>query len=287
MMVHAYNSVLIADSGRFAYQGTDLSATLHREYSHNTEAHNTLTIDGTQQESSPPVATAPVHNTSWAFGVNGTDSAVGTMTKYAGLVGHASHTRAVHFDHAGNWFVVVDVIATDRPRTIAATWHCHPNASVDVIARDGAGLPGGVVIGGVESATGRPTQAQIAIIPASGGVEAHFSATSPSVVKGQVKNSTVGWQGWYSQDYDDAWAAPAISYTTSISAPTSTGESDTSTVFAWLLVPTPGRDTSVIQRCAVRIVSVSSTTATVAVTINASHTQSIDVNIASTAASGL
>jgi hypothetical protein len=233
LVVHARGSMLLADSGRFAYQGTDLSAQLHREYASFARAHNTLTIDGADQLPTPAVATAPVPAGSVVF-VPDHDTAYGNMSAYDGLAGTATHTRGVYYQRAaaptaegdGDWLVVVDMLTSDRPRTLQATWHGHPNAT-DVSVDAATGV---AVMGGVHRATGVPTTAQACVIPASGA--ATFRWENASLVRGVTQAPGVAWQGWYSQDYDDAWAAPTFVYEASVQA---------QAVTAWLIIPTATR----------------------------------------------
>jgi hypothetical protein len=67
LTLRAHASMLLVDSGRFAYQGNDLAVTLNREYERETHAHNTLTIDCKEQSATPAVTTTPVAETEWAF----------------------------------------------------------------------------------------------------------------------------------------------------------------------------------------------------------------------------
>lgn len=89
----------------------------------------------------------------------------------APAAGTATHTRAVHFQRSaaqaaglrdaaagddGDWIVVVDVLSSDRPRSVQLTWHAHPNSTgIAFNATTGA-----AVVGGVQGSTGQPTQAQ-------------------------------------------------------------------------------------------------------------------------------
>ena len=236
--LHAKGAMLLVDSGRFAYAGTDLSATLHRLYGPNTTAHNTLTFDGADQLPLPALADAPVPASSFSFGAadGGADWAFGSMSLYDTnvLQGAATHTRAVYYQRApaadadGDFLLVVDRVDGDRARLVQATWHAHPNStgvSVDVSG-------GAAVVGGVETHSGQPVEAQ-ACIYAAVGLAAQWSRAT--VVSGVVANASTGarWQGWYSQSYDDAWPAPTLVYERDAAAP--------GTVFAWLIVPQAAR----------------------------------------------
>lgn len=248
--LHARGSMLLVDSGRFAYAGTDLSNTLHTEYGPFAFAHNTLTLDGADQLPLPPVATAPIPPTSYNLSTT-VDFAFGNMSFWsASLKGTATHTRGVYYQHPpsptsleGDFFVIVDALETDRPRSVEATWHAHPNATGVAI---GAALV--AVVGGADTHTGQPTTAQACVIPASGGAQ----WASASVVKGVMKTNTTHFQGWYSQSYDDAFPAPTLVY--------QAANVPNGAIFAWLIVPHgvrgPCSDTAQIVSSASGVVAV-------------------------------
>jgi hypothetical protein len=219
--VHARGSMLLVDSGRFAYQGTDLSNILHTQYGPYAFAHNTITIDGADQAPTPAVATAPIPAGSYRFAPDA-DWAFGAMSAWdASLKGAATHTRAVYYARgADDFLVVVDRLASDRPRALEATWHAHPNATGVAI---GAGLVG--VVGGAETHSGAPTAAQACVYPAAGAAAWDKAA----VVRGVMKNETEHYQGWFSASYDDAWPSSTLVYK---AAAVPDGA-----VFAWLIVP--------------------------------------------------
>jgi len=241
LMVHARGSMLLVDSGRFAYEGTDTSGLLHRQYAPNTTAHNTLTLDGCEQEALPALARAPVPASSVVLSPHA-DTAVGNMSLWTGLVGAATHTRAVYYqrpvagagaeagaaDGDGDWLAVVDVVdAGASPRRVQATWHTHPNATGLMLDPESRAAS----VGGVNGSTGLPTDAQICVIPALSGAMQWAAA---SVVRGRVQNATQTWQGWYSESYDDAWPSSTLIYDADVPA-------GGSSVFAWLLIPTSTR----------------------------------------------
>lgn len=255
--LHAKGAMLLVDSGRFAYQGTGLSNILHTQYGPYAFAHNTLTIDGADQLPTPAVAAAPIPPSSYRF-TPAADSAFASMSAWdATLKGTATHTRAVFYQRApgggdGDFLLVVDKLASDRPRAVEATWHAHPNSSVTLSA-----APGFVsTVGGADFATGQSTAAQACVIPAT-GASAWISA---SVVQGVLKNDTAHYQGWYSQSYADADPAPTLVY----QAP---GVPD-GAIFAWLIVPTsvrgPCTDTA-------GVIAVNSTAITIRASVAGNH----------------
>ena len=208
--VRAYGSMMLVDSGRFAYQGT--GSIFHSKYAPTTRAHNTLVIDNCDQAAAPALATGPVDPFTYAI-TDAYDYARSSMSLWNNLKGNATHTRAVHF-LKGHWLVVVDKVSTNRPRFIQAVWHAHPNSTVVVID----------VHLGVAVVTGVP-RGQIAIIPASG------SLWNLSVVKGQQPPEYPYFQGWFSASYLDCEPSPTLLYDTNIP--------DGDSIFAWLLLPSP------------------------------------------------
>ena len=228
--------MLLVDSGRFAYSGTDLSNTLHTQYGPYAFAHNTLTLDGADQLPLPAVAAAPVPPAAYSFSPSA-DWVVGSMAQWsAELAGRATHTRAVYYARAaapgggeGDFLVVADALASDRPRAVEATWHAHPNASGVAVGGPGAGRV--AVVGGADTFTGKPMDVQACIIPATGAGAAAWDAAE--VVRGVMQNGTQHYQGWYSQSYDDASPAPTLVYR---AAAVPDGA-----LFVWLIVPQGAR----------------------------------------------
>ena len=226
--LNARGSMLLADSGRFAYAGTDLSATLHVEYGRNASAHNTIVIDGCDQLPLPAINTEPISTSSYKLSQSN-DTVFGSMSLYDNLIGKATHTRAVYYERNawgskpdGDFAVVIDSIDSGgSDRTIMVTWHTHPNATVVLDATTKT-----ATVTGVNALTGQPTKAQVCVVPAVN------NAWSSKIIRGQYQNATLGllWQGWYSQSYDDAWEASTLVYDGI--APAKSG-----LPFAWLLLP--------------------------------------------------
>ena len=233
--VHARGAMLLVDSGRFAYSGTDLPAVLHTHYARNASAHNTLTIDGCDQLPQPALASAPLPPGAVAF-TPAADSAFAAMALYdpACLAGPAQHSRAVHFARSagagggapedGDFVLVVDVVASDRARTVQARWHTHPNASVvEVNATSGVARVGGA------RWSGEPLPAQACVVPATGG--AGWSGVAQ--VRGAAPPAAA-YGGWFSASYDDASPATALVYEGSVRGG---GAGAGAGVWAWLIVP--------------------------------------------------
>ena len=218
--------MLLVDSGRFQYNGQGLSEQLNREYERTTTAHNSLTFDNKQQQTAPAVATTPAPNSSWDFKTK-TDFASGISELYAGLVGNLTHQRGVLFVKQSDaglppYIVVTDVVSTSQARTVEASWHAHPRSNVTF-----HGDRHIVTITGVETATGTPSDAMLTLVPSDNSDM--FSWTGASVVRGQVGNGSVPWQGWYSSDYNGNSTAPALVFNGHVP--------QTGATFGWLLIP--------------------------------------------------
>ena len=258
--LHARGSMLLVDSGRFAYVGTDLSGVLRHEYQKFARAHNTLTFDGCDQLPLPAVATQPLSPDTVRLSKGG-DAAWGSMSAYdtACLKGTVTHTRGVWYERAataegeGDFLVVVDGVTSDRGRVVEAFWHAHPNGTITL---DGDTLT--ATVGGATYAF-VPTTAQACVVPAAAGASGAAVWSQASVIKGQVRNDTLShvWQGWFSATYDHAYAAPVAVY----SAHADAGR----TAYAWLVVPTATRVSCATHTA--EVVSVLRTAVVVAVTV--------------------
>lgn len=214
--IRANGSQLLVDSGRFAYNGEN--ATWHSEYAPTTRAHNTLTLDGCSQVNSPATVSQPVANDTYSI-TDSYDTARARMSEWDGLAGAANHTRALLY-RRGVYWLVVDVVDTDRPRQVQATWHVHPDAGL-VAEKLGAGV--GPVRANV---TGVPATMSLALVP-----EAGSPWVNASIVKG-LQPPEAPYQGWYSRNYTDCRPAPVLIYDAAVPA----GRS----LAAWLLVPAAG-----------------------------------------------
>lgn len=266
--------------------GDDLSATLHREYSHNTSAHNTVTIDGCDQLATPAIAVQAIDNSTWAIAPDA-DWAWSNFSAFNGLVGDATHARGVHYQRNhlssfsskisesldGDFFVVADAIWTGgRNRTIQTTWHAHPNSTVSI---DQSTLA--ATVGGVATLTGLPSSVQACVVPAAAGSgSANQRWRSAKVVKGVVRNDSAGveWQGWFSKTYVDATAAPTLVYE---AADVADSPASNPAVFVWLIVPSAGA-----ADCAssmIEVVELAPTNVTVTVSIGG-HNRNITVRYA-------
>ena len=236
--LHARGAMLLVDAGRFAYVGSDLSGVLRREYQKYARAHNTLTFDGCDQLPAPAVASAPLPAASVRLG-RAADAAWGNSSAYdaACLKGAVTHTRGVWYERGaaatagadGDFLVVVDGVASDRPRDVEAYWHGHPNGTMFLNATTLALAVSGATAAFV------PAAAQACVVPARAAAAGAAAWARADVVVGQARNDSAGvpWQGWFSATYDSAYAAPAATF----SARAPAGRA----AFAWLIVPTARR----------------------------------------------
>ena len=104
-------------------------------------------------------------------------------------------------------------------------------------------------------------------MPATGPLVTPWA--SAAVVRGRNASATQVWQGWYSQDYDDAWPASTLVY--DVAAPANS-------VYAWLLVPAAQRGPC--DGIAALLVGVSARMAVVQVTIPGAAAVNVSVPIA-------
>jgi hypothetical protein len=198
----AFGRALLVDTGRYNYRNR-----VWQPYFVGTRGHNTLRIDGADQNAWEKLADEPTPADDYGFH-DGWDFARGTFTAgYEGVAGDARHTRVLVYLHHRFW-VVVDHVRTDRPRRIEALWHFAPECSVRL---DGA-----------EAVTVDPGVGNLRVVPAGAvGWEADIVAgvETPEI------------QGWYSGYYDVRVPTPTAIYRGSIPE---------SAAFAWVLYPAAG-----------------------------------------------
>jgi hypothetical protein len=201
--VAAYGRDLLVDAGRFAYTGA--VADKFRGYARGTQGHNILLIDHKGQSAGPTLVSQPLSDSSFKI-TPAFDYASGSFSHFADIEGTATHTRAVLYVR-GKFWVVADRIVSDRPRTIEALWHWHPDNEV---------IHEGLVTKTVNQ------HGNLAVIPVS---RQKFDIT---LVKGQESPEI---QGWYSPEYNIYEPNTAAVYQTKI------GNAAT---LVWLLLPSEG-----------------------------------------------
>ncbi len=206
LSVMAYGRHLLVDTGRFAYQGR-LAEKFRKPYAMHSRGHNVILIDGKSQGKGEAAVSAPLENDACAVDPD-TDWAAGSIDGFDGLEGTATHRRAVLY-RRGQYWVVVDRIESDRPRTIRAHWHFHPAATVRL--QDTAAV------------TTDPDAGNLRLTP-SGNPDWNVRA-----VRGQEEPELLG---WYSPRYGDIEPTTVVTYEAEIDK----GQ----TTFAWLIVPGKG-----------------------------------------------
>ena len=200
LSVSAHGRDLLVDSGRHSYR---LSP--ERDYFTGSQGHNVLLVDGCGQclaEPEWPVPRMPMAVT------GAVDYARGRFEAgFDGLDGVAVHERVVVYIKPRYW-LVVDHLATDRPRHLTALWHFHPDCTVAV--EDG---------GVVSSDTGRGNLRVSPLGPLDWRVETTRGRPPPDM------------QGWWSPAYNRMQPGTTAQFHAD------TGGSAT---FAWLLTPAMG-----------------------------------------------
>ena len=205
MAITAFGRDLIVDAGRFAYKGA--IADKFRRYATGSKGHNLILIDGKGQSAGPTLAKEPLPENRYKITPD-FDYAWGSFDQYSGLEGKCTHTRSLFYIRGTLW-VVVDRIATDKPRKIEALWHWHP----DCLVEKGKN---GVVF------SSNPT-GNLKIIPVK---KDDWNVT---LVKGQEQPEI---QGWYSPVYNSYSPNVTSVYSTTI------GSDQT---FIWILLPSESR----------------------------------------------
>lgn len=212
LSVSAFGRDLLVDTGRWRYVAGDP----YIPYFRGSYGHNVVLVDGHgqgPQAEAFPEAIADGHAVTEAF-----DVAFGSFGDRPGetfsrandgadpLAGEATHERAVMYVRGGYW-LVVDRVATDRPREITALWHFHPD---NAVAADGPLVR-------TDNARGNLT-----VLPLGA------PDWRVEVVEGREATEAAPAQGWWSRQYNHIAPAPAAVYTADVEG---------TALFAWLLVP--------------------------------------------------
>jgi hypothetical protein len=201
LSVSAYGRDILVDSGRYTYVGGDW-----RRYFTGSAGHNVLLVDGKGQMKHPLQAQAPLDRQfvvapACDLGYGKFDSG------FEGVEGTATHERLVYYKRNGYW-IVVDRIQTDRPRTVTALWHYHPDCTVSVE--------------GQSTASTDTSKGNVRIVPSDG------SQWDIRLIKGQESPEI---QGWWSREYNHKAPSPTAVYNRTV---------DESSIFAWLILPATG-----------------------------------------------
>lgn len=210
LSIAAYGKDLLVDGGRYTHKDYfSFDPTLWRGYFRSTFSHNTILIDGKGQNAGPLRGETEIPTDSYS-NTPESDYAIGTFSNgYEDVAGEVSHTRAVKYIK-GQYWIVVDQVETDRPRTVQTLWHYAPTCSVQVNGKI------------VQSTN--PNEANLAIIP----VGKTADSWELERVKGQEEPFR---QGWYSADYGIKVPNFTAVYSQAI---------EDSRTFVWVLVPAKG-----------------------------------------------
>lgn len=202
--VSAYGRDLLVDAGRFAYTGE--VAAKFRSYATGSAGHNLILIDGNGQKPGPTLAKVPLDESHVKITPE-FDYATGQFSDFKNTEGTARHTRALLYLRNAFW-VVVDRVQTDRPRTIETLWHWHPDCAV---TQDG------------NTIKTTNSKGNLAVIPVG------TFPLSIRFVKGQEQPEI---QGWYSPEYNLYTPNTAAIYSADITH---------DQTFVWLLMPSEGK----------------------------------------------
>ena len=201
LSITAYGRDLLVDNGRYTYV-----AGPWRNYFASSAGHNVLLIDGKGQGYYQSIAKTPIRDE--AVVQPTFDFARGRFDgPYRKLQGKAAHTRAVVYLRGGYW-VVIDHVETDQPRTITALWHLHPDCTTQV--------EGNTIV------TTDQGQGNLRIVPVT-----NLDWTT-TIVRGQTEPTI---QGWYSRTYNLKSPSSCAVYDAQVKASAS---------FAWVLAPGRG-----------------------------------------------
>ncbi|MEM1128230.1 MAG: heparinase II/III family protein, partial [Bacteroidota bacterium] len=212
LSVSAFGRDLLVDTGRWRYVRGDP----YLPYFRGSYGHNLVLIDGHGQGPQAPAFDAPL--TQSRAVTDAYDFALGTFGAREGevysrtndgsepLAGRAAHARAVAYVRDGYW-LVVDRVDTDRPRTLSTLWHFHPDNTVETR--------------GTTTQTNNE-RGNLTVVPLGS------TLWSVEVVEGRDATDTTPAQGWWSRQYNHIAPAPAAVYTAEVDGPA---------LFAWLLMP--------------------------------------------------
>ncbi|NND05507.1 MAG: alginate lyase family protein [Saprospiraceae bacterium] len=198
--IAAYGRDLLVDAGRFAYTGE--TAKKFRPYARSSAGHNLILIEGKNQAPGPKLADTTIGDLHYRITPQ-FDYASHTFGDYLDMAGQVTHTRSILYVRGGFW-VVVDKVTSDRPRTVTALWHWHPDCTVE---KDG------------QVVKSKNEKGNLSIMPVGG------QEWEVSFIKGQEQPQI---QGWYSPEYNIFSPNTTSIYDTRI---------DGNSTFIWLLVP--------------------------------------------------
>ncbi|HJS57664.1 MAG TPA: alginate lyase family protein [Vicinamibacteria bacterium] len=171
---YSWGAALLPDSGLFTYD-----AGPEFDYFHGTRAHNTVVVDGLDQQAGaavPGVHRRLANGVAWATGKSQ-------------LVAGVTHVRTVILLRR-DLAVIVDSVSSGVPHRYAQTWHLFPGATLQLVGKDLV-------------ANGAGGTAQLALS------QADWTGLSVATIFG----ATAPLQGWYSTAYGSRnpnWAAEYV-----------------------------------------------------------------------------
>jgi hypothetical protein len=184
LSVSAFGQDFLVDAGRLYYKRD-----VWRDWIQGTKAHNTLIIDGCEQNADVKEAESPLSEDTYQI-ADAFDYTRSAFTAgYADLEGEAIHRRAVMYVRGLAW-IVIDQVESDRDREIEALWHFHPDVDVsisDTVTR------------------GSHASGSVAVYPI-GGWDGEIQT-----LKGQELPDI---QGWYSREYNEKAPSSCVIYKT-------------------------------------------------------------------------
>ncbi|MEM1324726.1 MAG: alginate lyase family protein [Bacteroidota bacterium] len=213
--VHAHGRDLLVDGGRYWYKDYyTKQPDTWRGYFVNSAAHNVILVDGKGQKSpgtgsfhdrikleAPLPESMGVIQPDYDFAKGVWDGG------YWDVEGDIEHTRSFIYIRDKYW-LVIDKMEVDRPRTIDVLWHFHPYCTAEKQGKS---------VVSVDTAQGN-----LRIVSSNDNWEI-------SMVKGRELPNI---QGWYSPSYNVKQPNSVAIYQRQI---------ESSTRFAWLLLPADGQ----------------------------------------------
>lgn len=207
--VFAYGRDLLVDGGRFAYRGE--VANKFRKYATGSASHNVILVDGKGQAAGTPKTDTALDESLYSI-TQDYDYGSGTFSKFSGIDGKFSQTRAMLYIR-GKFWIIADNLKTDRPHQIETLWHWHPSNQVQTEKS------------GKTYTSNR--NGNLTVIPVG------KTDWKLSQAKGQEKPEI---QGWYSKEYNTYESSPTTIYTCQLKS---------SNTFVWILWPSKGKSPEV------------------------------------------
>jgi len=201
---------LLVDSGRATYRWTPL-----RRHVFSTAAHNALLIDGQGQAPFDEERDRPIPDSHWSIDshevrVHGTHVWSELDHEHEPTV----HHRCVVY-RPGEFWLVIDEVRSDQPRTIEALWHFHPECTVEADGASAHTTDADAVNVRVAPIGDTPWRLELAR-----GTQDEQNPNDPSAIR-----------GWYSPRYNTVMPTTVARFH---------GQIDDTATFAWLITTAHG-----------------------------------------------